>query len=79
MNIVSYTAVSQIQVVSLCRIFSSQSIYLFHNRHDTYTLTVVADINDSIFHLTLVTDCTSYLEVRESLTFSLVKQFVWQL
>ena len=77
--IVCHTAISQIQVVGLCWIFGSQRINLFNDRYDTYALTVVTDIDDSIFHFSFVTDSTCNLEIGESLTFCLVQQIVWKL
>ena len=77
--IVGHAAVSQVQVVGLCRIFGCQRVNLFYYRHDAYTLTVVTDIDDSIFHFSFVTDSTCNLEIGESLTFCLVQQIVWKL
>ena len=77
--VVCHTAISQIQVVGLCRIFGSQRINLFNDRYDTYALTVVTDIDDSIFHFSFVTNSTCNLEIGESLTFCLVQQIVWKL
>ena len=79
MYIIGNTAISQIQIVGLCRIFSCQRIDLFYNRNDTYFLTMVADVDDGIFHFTFVSDGTCHLEVRESLTLGFIKQFVRKL
>ena len=77
--IVGHAAVSQVQVVGLCRIFGCQRVNLFYYRHDAYAFTVVTNFQDTVFHIAFVADGTCHLEVRESLTFCLVEQLVWKL
>ena len=79
MYIVGYAAVSQVQVVSLCRIFGCQRVNLFYYRYDAYTLTVVTNFQNTVFLIDFVTDGTCHLEVGESLTFCLVEQLIWKL
>ena len=79
MHIICYTAISKIQIIGLCRIFGCQRIDLFHYRKNACLFTVFADIKNSIFHITFVTDGTGNLEIRKTLNFSFTKQFVRQI
>lgn len=72
--IVGCAAVSQIEVIGLCRILGSKRIDLLHHGNDAQALAVIADIKAPVFHITFVTDGTCYLEVRESLSLGLLKQ-----
>ena len=78
MHVISYTAISEVQIVGLCRIFSRQGINLFHYRKDTRALTMIADIEDTVFHITFVADGTGNLEIGEALHFRFTKQIVRQ-
>ena len=71
--IIGHTTVSEIQIIGLCRIFGSQCVNLLHYRQDAYTLPIITHIKDTIFHIPLKTDTTSYLEVREPLYLRLAK------
>ena len=75
MYIVCHSAIGQIQIIGLRRIFGSQCIDLFYHRKDTGSLTILADIQASIFHITFITDSTGNLEIGKALNFSLAKQF----
>ena len=79
MYVICYTAISKVQIIGLCRIFGCQRIDLFHYRKDPHTLTIIANIKNSIFHITFVTDGTGNLEIRKTLNFSFTKQFVRQI
>ena len=79
MYVICYTAISKVQIIGLCRIFGCQRIDLFHYRKDPHTLTIIADIKNSIFHITFVTDGTGNLEIGETLNLSFTKQFVRQI
>ena len=79
MHIICYTAISKIQIIGLCRIFGCQRIDLFHYRKDPHTLTIIANIKNSIFHITFVTDGTGNLEIGETLNLSFTEQFVRQI
>ena len=74
--IVRRTAIRQIQVIGLCGIFGGKGIYLFHHRHDTYALAVLAYRQDAVLHIALPTDSTCHLEIRKSLALCLIKQFL---
>ena len=79
MNIISDATIRQIQVISLCRIFGSKSVYLLHYRNNADTLTMIAHIKDTVFHVSFITDGTGYLEIGETLYLGFFQQFQRQI
>ena len=78
MNVVCYAAVSKIQVVGLRGIFGSQGINLLHNRKNSCMLAMIANIENTVFHIAFVTNGTGNLKVGEALDFRFTKQLVRQ-
>ena len=75
-HIIGHAAISQVQIVGLCRILGCQGIDLFHHRKNSHLLAMITHIQDTVFHITLVANGTGYLEIGESLHFRLAEQFV---
>ena len=78
LHIVFRSAVSQIQVVGLCRIFGGEGIDLFHYRKDATIFTILAHLQDgsfAVFHF-ILEDGAGNLEVRETLHLSQTEQVV---
>ena len=79
MNIIRDATIRQIQVISLCRIFGSKSVYLLHHRDNADTLTMIAHIEDTVFHVSFITDGTGYLKIGETLYLGFFQQFQRQI
>ena len=64
-----YTAIGEIQIIGLCRIFCCQCIYLFHVGHDTHLFTFCSHSKQGIFniHLLFHVEGTGNLEVSEAI------------
>ena len=74
LHVVFRTAIGQIQIVRLRRVFSSQRIDLFHYRNDAVFLTKLADLHHTFFYISLKAEGASYLKIGETLPFRLAKQ-----
>ena len=72
--VVLLPTVSQVEVVGLSRIFSSQGVNLLDDRQDTLLLTMAAHQQSALFQITLIADGASHLEISESLHLSPTKQ-----
>ena len=66
-HIILRTAIGQVQVIGLCRIFGSQRIDLLHHRDDAVLLTELADLHHPLFYIPFKAEGTGDLEVREPL------------
>ena len=73
-----YAEVSKVEVVGLCRIFSSERVDLLNNGHDAGLLTTGTNGHDCLFdvHFLFHTHGTGNLEVSEALYFGTAEQFV---
>ena len=81
LNIASHTAVGYIQIVGLCRILCSQSVYLLNNRQDTKLLTAITNQQQCLVHIAgfaLQSDGTCNLEVGKTVYLCLTQQFLFQ-
>ena len=74
MYIIGNAAISQIQIVGLCRIFGGKGINLLHYRQDSCTLAQVADIKNPLLHISFITDGTGNLEIGETLYLGFAQQ-----
>ena len=68
-DIVSNAAIRQVQIIGLCRILCCKGVNLLHHRKDANTLAMVAYIENTVFHISLITNGTGNLEVGEALYF----------
>ncbi len=78
-DVALHTGVCNIQIVGLCRIFSGKGIYLFYYRKDAIVLAQLSYNKTCLSHavkLLLQADCTSYLEVGETIDLSRAHQFL---
>ena len=77
LDVACHAAISHIEIVGPGRIFSRQCVDLFHHRHDAKILTAMAHKEHSLVHvveLVFKSDGTGYLEVGESIDFSLTEK-----
>ena len=69
-DVALHTGVCNIQIVGLCRVFRSKGVYLFYYRKDAVVLAQLSYYKTCLCHavkLLLQADCTSYLEVGETI------------
>ncbi len=74
MNVVGNTAIRQVQIVGLCGIFGGKSINLLYYGQDACMLTIVANVQDAVFHVSFEADGTGNLEIGKALHFCLAQQ-----
>ena len=48
---------------------------MFHNGKNTRTFAMITDIENAVFHITFITNCTGNLEIGEALHFRFLQQF----
>ena len=74
LHVVFRTAIGQIQIVCLRRVFGCQRIDLFHYRNDAVFLTELADLHHTFFYISLKAEGAGYLKIGETLPFRFAKQ-----
>ncbi len=75
LHIVFRTAIGQVQVVRLRRIFGGQRIDLLHDRDDTVLFTELAYLHHTFFYIPFKAEGTGDLEIGETLHFRLANEF----